>query len=176
MKKFVCVFSFFLFSLAASASNFNQAVHSVNRFKGFSDSLKPYIEEILLDKGYRVIQDGYFFEKYGVPVDDLQIREDLLKPQTLILVSVGEISNNKDTMCLKSPDGTIFCSFSFRFYGVNEERELVEISRVRHEVREKIQLWNPEKKIIEKFANEVIERAKNKIPSWSELQNLSGTY
>jgi hypothetical protein len=169
-KRLFLTFAAFSMAYTASAMAGTCDVHSVKMFPGTSNSLRPHIEQALRNKGYQVIQDGYLDASYDVPVDQLKVRDDLLKPNSLLAIFSGPFANDDSTMCDKAYDGTIHCRFSFFFYLITETGQLAEISKIERSITEKPSFFNSESRIAQQFASDVVEAAKNQIPNCNDLK------
>lgn len=158
------VISFISFLSIAQTFAANCEVHSVKGLVNFSASLKPQIEEVLVKKGYKIIEDGFLHENYNVLVDDLKIRQDLLKKDNLIAVSRGVISQNNKTMCDHWNSGFVTCDFNFSLYQVDGLGDLIEIARIDEQLSQKPSIFKKEDRIVQGFAKKVLNRANNEIP------------
>lgn len=171
MNKLLAVSALLLVLAFASLVKTNSAVasncevHSVKAFKGYSDSLRPDIEQILVKKGYAIIQDGYLYENYDVPEDQLRVRKELMKDQNLIGAFSTGLNDKDSTMCVKYMDGTVTCAFNFHLYRFDQNKGFVDIAKVEAAVEKKPWFLGSEKKITDGFVAEVLEAAENNIPN-----------
>lgn len=155
--------------VSASSVTPHCEIHTVNGFKGISDPLRPTIEEILKEKGYTIIQDGYLYKDYDVSDDDLEVREDLLKPKNLIGIFNGNPEYSDSTMCTKGIDRrTIFCVFNFYLYKVAHNQELLVVARVEKEIEKTPWFLGSEKEIVSDFTADVLATVKTNIPKCSK--------
>ncbi len=107
-----------------------RAVHAFDRQGyGFRDEL----EQVLLGKNYQIINSGALYDRYDVPVDELKVRDELLRPGSLLAVFYGDILGRPTSRCEDpsfSADRTYNCATRLMFFRVTELGELAQIADI----------------------------------------------
>lgn len=166
MKKFMILLSLTLFSVTSFAESINCELHLVQDYEGASNEIIPKIENIMLDKGYRIINDGLLYET--THTTNLKVREDLLVPGTLIGIDYTNFNIlPRGQSCEDwsiSKKGLINCSFRFSLYVINKEGKSTKLTDIEESRRVQSNFLNKKEKIIKKFQQTILDRAIKEIP------------
>lgn len=166
MKHFLVLISLSLLANTSFAESSNCEVRLVQNYEGASNEIMPKIEDILIEKGYRVINDGLLYE--STHVVELKVRQELLTPGTLIgldntnfnILPTGQACENWSI----SKKNIINCSFRFSLSEVNQDKKIVKIADIEENLRVKANIFNSKKRIVKNFRKNILDRAAKEIP------------